>query len=109
MMIKGDTSMWDLIALINIFYLLFFSKAKLTLVHQVMCNLMYFEDGGHTDHDCCHDIEDGFGEMFQNDSEETDGRERKGNRPGVLRCGYCVKQGNVVSPQPLITDNSVFK
>ncbi|KAM6931325.1 pleckstrin homology domain-containing family A member 2 [Xenentodon cancila] len=32
---------------------------------------------------------------IQNESEETDGRERKGNRPGVLRCGYCVKQGNV--------------
>ncbi|XP_069565568.1 pleckstrin homology domain-containing family A member 2 [Brachyistius frenatus] len=32
---------------------------------------------------------------IQNDSEETEGRERKGNRPGVLRCGYCVKQGNV--------------
>lgn len=43
-------------------------------------------------------------EMFQNDSEETEGKERKGNRPGVLRCGYCVKQGNVVSAQPLITD-----
>lgn len=42
--------------------------------------------------------------MFQNDSEEADGRERKGNRPGVLRCGYCVKQGNVVSTQLLITD-----
>lgn len=35
--------------------------------------------------------------MFQNDNEETEGRERKGNRPGLLRCGYCVKQGNVVS------------
>ncbi|XP_035514890.1 pleckstrin homology domain-containing family A member 2 [Morone saxatilis] len=32
---------------------------------------------------------------IQNESEEADGRERKGNRPGVLRCGYCVKQGNV--------------
>ncbi|XP_061585073.1 pleckstrin homology domain-containing family A member 2 [Cololabis saira] len=32
---------------------------------------------------------------IQNESEETDGRDRKGNRPGVLRCGYCVKQGNV--------------
>ncbi|XP_028269495.1 pleckstrin homology domain-containing family A member 2 [Parambassis ranga] len=32
---------------------------------------------------------------IQNESEETDCRERKGNRPGVLRCGYCVKQGNV--------------
>ncbi|KAL6114273.1 plekha2 [Pungitius sinensis] len=32
---------------------------------------------------------------IQNESEETEGRERKGNRPGVLRCGYCVKQGNV--------------
>ncbi|KAM7017747.1 pleckstrin homology domain-containing family A member 2 isoform 1-T1 [Tautogolabrus adspersus] len=27
-----------------------------------------------------------------NESEDT---ERKGSRPGVLRCGYCVKQGNV--------------
>lgn len=33
--------------------------------------------------------------MFQNESEETEGREKKGTRPGVLRCGYCVKQGNV--------------
>ncbi|XP_041793790.1 pleckstrin homology domain-containing family A member 2 [Chelmon rostratus] len=32
---------------------------------------------------------------IQNESEETEGRERKGHRPGVLRCGYCVKQGNV--------------
>ncbi|XP_078106739.1 pleckstrin homology domain-containing family A member 2 [Sander vitreus] len=32
---------------------------------------------------------------IQNECEETEGRERKGNRPGVLRCGYCVKQGNV--------------
>ncbi|XP_033476512.1 pleckstrin homology domain-containing family A member 2 [Epinephelus lanceolatus] len=32
---------------------------------------------------------------IQNESEETEGRERKGSRPGVLRCGYCVKQGNV--------------
>uniref|UniRef100_A0A8C4HG11 PH domain-containing protein n=1 Tax=Dicentrarchus labrax TaxID=13489 RepID=A0A8C4HG11_DICLA len=32
---------------------------------------------------------------IQNESEEADGRERKGNRPGMLRCGYCVKQGNV--------------
>ncbi|XP_028314191.1 pleckstrin homology domain-containing family A member 2 isoform X2 [Gouania willdenowi] len=31
-----------------------------------------------------------------NDIEETEGRERRGHhRPGVLRCGYCVKQGNV--------------
>ncbi|KAM7017748.1 pleckstrin homology domain-containing family A member 2 isoform 2-T2 [Tautogolabrus adspersus] len=29
---------------------------------------------------------------IQNESEDT---ERKGSRPGVLRCGYCVKQGNV--------------
>ncbi|XP_040897642.1 pleckstrin homology domain-containing family A member 2 [Toxotes jaculatrix] len=33
--------------------------------------------------------------LIQNESEEAEGRERKGNRPGVLRCGYCVKQGNV--------------
>lgn len=32
---------------------------------------------------------------IQNESEETEGREKKGNRPGVLRCGFCVKQGNV--------------
>lgn len=32
---------------------------------------------------------------IQNENEDTEGRERKGNRPGVLRCGYCVKQGNV--------------
>ncbi|XP_035495957.2 pleckstrin homology domain-containing family A member 2 isoform X1 [Scophthalmus maximus] len=32
---------------------------------------------------------------IQNESEETEGRDRKGNRLGVLRCGYCVKQGNV--------------
>ncbi|XP_013869878.1 pleckstrin homology domain-containing family A member 2 isoform X2 [Austrofundulus limnaeus] len=32
---------------------------------------------------------------IQNESEETNGKEKKGNRPGVLRCGYCVKQGNV--------------
>lgn len=32
---------------------------------------------------------------IQNESEETEGREKKANRPGVLRCGYCVKQGNV--------------
>uniref|UniRef100_A0A673CU71 PH domain-containing protein n=1 Tax=Sphaeramia orbicularis TaxID=375764 RepID=A0A673CU71_9TELE len=32
---------------------------------------------------------------IQNEGEDTEGRDRKGNRPGVLRCGYCVKQGNV--------------
>ncbi|XP_073322192.1 pleckstrin homology domain-containing family A member 2 [Pagrus major] len=32
---------------------------------------------------------------IQNEGEDTDGRERKGSRPGVLRSGYCVKQGNV--------------
>ncbi|KAM8761190.1 pleckstrin homology domain-containing family A member 2 [Acanthopagrus schlegelii] len=32
---------------------------------------------------------------IQNEGEDTDGRERKGSRPGALRCGYCVKQGNV--------------
>ncbi|XP_068166780.1 pleckstrin homology domain-containing family A member 2 [Antennarius striatus] len=32
---------------------------------------------------------------IQKESEDTDGRERKGNRPGTLRSGYCVKQGNV--------------
>ncbi|CAN9513270.1 unnamed protein product [Ophioblennius macclurei] len=32
---------------------------------------------------------------IQNESDEAEGRERKGSRPGVLRCGYCVKQGNV--------------
>uniref|UniRef100_A0A3P8VYQ8 Pleckstrin homology domain containing A2 n=1 Tax=Cynoglossus semilaevis TaxID=244447 RepID=A0A3P8VYQ8_CYNSE len=33
--------------------------------------------------------------LIQNENEEMEGRERKGHRPGVLRCGYCVKQGNV--------------
>ncbi|XP_041643690.1 pleckstrin homology domain-containing family A member 2 [Cheilinus undulatus] len=32
---------------------------------------------------------------IQNEGEDSEGRERKGSRPGVLRCGYCVKQGNV--------------
>ncbi|XP_074527274.1 pleckstrin homology domain-containing family A member 2 [Halichoeres trimaculatus] len=32
---------------------------------------------------------------IQNEGDDTEGRERKGTRPGVLRCGYCVKQGNV--------------
>ncbi|KAM9858843.1 pleckstrin homology domain-containing family A member 2 [Aulostomus maculatus] len=32
---------------------------------------------------------------IQNEGEETEGRERRGNRPGVLRSGHCVKQGNV--------------
>ncbi|XP_062273696.1 pleckstrin homology domain-containing family A member 2 [Scomber scombrus] len=32
---------------------------------------------------------------IQIEGEETEGREKKGNRPGMLRCGYCVKQGNV--------------
>ncbi|KAM3867900.1 pleckstrin homology domain-containing family A member 2 [Diretmus argenteus] len=32
---------------------------------------------------------------IQNEGEETETRERKVNRPGMLRCGYCVKQGNV--------------
>uniref|UniRef100_A0A096MAP9 Pleckstrin homology domain containing A2 n=1 Tax=Poecilia formosa TaxID=48698 RepID=A0A096MAP9_POEFO len=31
----------------------------------------------------------------KNETEETEGKEKKGNRPGVLRCGFCVKQGNV--------------
>lgn len=39
-------------------------------------------------------------QIFQNESEETNGKEKKGNRAGVLRCGYCVKQGNVVSARP---------
>lgn len=39
-------------------------------------------------------------EIFQNETEETEGKEKKGNRPGVLRCGFCVKQGNVVSALP---------
>uniref|UniRef100_A0A3B5MG58 PH domain-containing protein n=1 Tax=Xiphophorus couchianus TaxID=32473 RepID=A0A3B5MG58_9TELE len=34
-------------------------------------------------------------EIFQNETEETEGKEKKGNRPGVLRYGFCVKQGNV--------------
>nr|XP_020450175.1 pleckstrin homology domain-containing family A member 2 [Monopterus albus]XP_020450176.1 pleckstrin homology domain-containing family A member 2 [Monopterus albus] len=32
---------------------------------------------------------------IQNESDETEARERKSSRPGVLRCSYCVKQGNV--------------
>ncbi|XP_037536381.1 pleckstrin homology domain-containing family A member 2 [Nematolebias whitei] len=32
---------------------------------------------------------------IQHESEETNGKEKKGNKAGVLRCGYCVKQGNV--------------
>uniref|UniRef100_A0A3B5MNH5 PH domain-containing protein n=1 Tax=Xiphophorus couchianus TaxID=32473 RepID=A0A3B5MNH5_9TELE len=32
---------------------------------------------------------------IQNETEETEGKEKKGNRPGVLRYGFCVKQGNV--------------
>lgn len=55
-------------------------------------------------HDCYSDNEDGYDKMFQNENEESEGRERKGNRPGVLRCSYCVKQGNVVSTPLLITD-----
>lgn len=54
--------------------------------------------------DCFGDNGDGCDEMFQNESEEAEGRERKGSRPGVLRCSYCVKQGNVVSTQRLLTD-----
>ncbi|KAL0979316.1 hypothetical protein UPYG_G00183570 [Umbra pygmaea] len=37
--------------------------------------------------------------IYQNEGEEMDGGDRKvlsvASRPGVLRCGYCVKQGNV--------------
>lgn len=40
---------------------------------------------------------------LQNDGEETEAREKKGSRPGVLRFGYCVKQGNVVRTQLLGT------
>uniref|UniRef100_UPI003AADF40D pleckstrin homology domain-containing family A member 2 n=1 Tax=Centroberyx gerrardi TaxID=166262 RepID=UPI003AADF40D len=32
---------------------------------------------------------------IQNEGEDTEMRERKVNKPGVRRCGYCVKQGNV--------------
>lgn len=72
-----------------------------------MCNLIFFLRWWL--HDCCNHNEDGGNEMFQNESEETEGREKKGTRQGVLRCGYCVKQGNVVSAQLLITDYSVFE
>ena len=41
------------------------------------------------------EFDDDDDDVFQNEGEEGDGR--GGNRPGVLRCGYCVKQGNVVS------------
>lgn len=40
--------------------------------------------------------------MFQNEGEESEGKERKGARPGVVRCSYCVKQGNVVSAHTLV-------
>lgn len=36
--------------------------------------------------------------MFQNECEESE------YRPGVLRSGYCVKQGNVVSTLLLLSD-----
>ncbi|CAL8248239.1 unnamed protein product [Merluccius merluccius] len=39
--------------------------------------------------------DDDCNDLLQNEGEETDMRERKVNKPGVLRCGYCVKQGNV--------------
>uniref|UniRef100_A0A4W6G9F7 Pleckstrin homology domain containing A2 n=1 Tax=Lates calcarifer TaxID=8187 RepID=A0A4W6G9F7_LATCA len=40
-------------------------------------------------------IQDGGFRNYDSYNGNEDGRERKGNRPGVLRCGYCVKQGNV--------------
>lgn len=49
----------------------------------------------------------GYDETFQNESEEPEGKERKGTRPGVVRCSYCVKQGNVVSTHSLLI-SSVF-
>lgn len=42
-------------------------------------------------------LKNGYDETFQNEGEESEGKERKGTRPGVVRCSYCVKQGNVVS------------
>uniref|UniRef100_A0A3Q3JDW8 PH domain-containing protein n=1 Tax=Monopterus albus TaxID=43700 RepID=A0A3Q3JDW8_MONAL len=36
-------------------------------------------------------------------------KERKSSRPGVLRCSYCVKQGNVVSTQQLQMDKLCVK
>lgn len=47
---------------------------------------------------------DSYDETFQNDTEEPEGRDRKGNKPGVLRCSYCVKQGNVVSTQLVVAN-----
>lgn len=53
---------------------------------------------------CVAESDYSYDENFQNDAEEPEGRDRKGSRPGVLRCGYCVKQGNVVSTQLVGTD-----
>lgn len=53
---------------------------------------------------CWADSNDSYDKTFQNDAEEPEGRDRKGNRPGVLRCSYCVKQGNVVSAQLVVID-----
>lgn len=58
-------------------------------------------------HDCQCDTENSYDETFQNESEEPEGKERKGTRPGVVRCSYCVKQGNVVSTHSLLI-SSVF-
>lgn len=60
-----------------------------------------FEGGGFV---CWAANTDSYDETFQNDTEEPEGRDRKGNRPGVLRCSYCVKQGNVVSTQLVVAD-----
>ncbi|TWW60365.1 Pleckstrin -like proteiny domain-containing family A member 2 [Takifugu flavidus] len=61
-------------------------RRKLWLLHDI------FEAGGFVRWG---ENTDSYDETFQNDTEEPEGRDRKGNRPGVLRCSYCVKQGNV--------------
>ena len=53
------------------------------------------DDGDDDEEEFDDDDDDDDGDVFQMEGEEGD--VRKGNRPGVLRCGYCVKQGNVVS------------
>ena len=66
-----------------------------------MCQRDSSESGGFA---CRAEKDNGYDETLQNDAEEAEGRDRKGNRPGVLRCSYCVKQGNVVSTQLVVAD-----
>lgn len=58
-------------------------------------------------HDCQCDTDNGYDETFQNEGEESEAKERKGTRPGVVRCSYCVKQGNVVSTRSLLISQCV--